>query len=155
MTMADLISVHGARLRVPADWEDVSIYRFLPPAEEEEDKGIMRAKKPRRALANVVVTRHARIEEDPPARFFEVMNEQIRSESSSYRVLTAGESDYLGQPASWQDSTQTSDGLAVHQRHVLVPGWEAELVLITMTGDKKQIAAMSEQLGFNPAPQSG
>jgi hypothetical protein len=150
--------VHGARLRVPEEWEDVSIYRFLPPVDEQEDKGVMRAKRPRRAQPNLVITRHARIEEDPPAKFFEVMNEQILAENASFRVIASGESEYLGQPAAWQDSTQTAEGvgLAVHQRHVLLPGWESELVLITMTGDKKQIGSMSEQLGFNPsAARSG
>jgi hypothetical protein len=150
--MADWINVHGARLRVPQEWEDVSIYRFLPPAEEE---AVMRAKKPRRAQPNLVVTRHARIDDDPPAKFFAVMNDQIRAENASFRVIGSGEGDYIGQPAAWQDSTQTAESLAVHQRHVLVPGWEGELVLITMTGDKKQIAAMSAAIELTVAAQSG
>lgn len=148
--MAALINVHGARLAVPEGWDDVSIYRFLPP-DTPQDEQILMAKKPRRAQPNLVVTRHARIEQDPPQKFFEVMNARTTAENASYRVLASGACDYLGQPAAWQDSTQIAKepGLEVHQRHILVPGWEEELVLITLTGDKKQICEMSEAISFS------
>lgn len=150
--MADLVNLHGARVAVPDGWDDVSIYRFLPPVDPEQDAGILVTKKPRRAQPNMVVTRHARIEDDPPRRFFEVMNARSSAENASFRVIASGEADYLGQRSFWQDSTQTAKeaGLEVYQRHILVPGWEREFVLVTLTGDRKQIREMSKAMRFAP-----
>lgn len=151
-----LIQAHGARIQVPEAWEDASIYRFLPPV-EREDEGILLAKKPRRAQPNVVVTRHAQVEGDPPEKLLEVMNEKAVAENKTYRVIAGGAADYLEQPARWQDVHQSvrDAGLDVFQRHVVIPGWEGELVLVTITGDRSEVASMSEAMGLVTSGRSG
>jgi hypothetical protein len=139
--------VHGARVLVPPDWEDSSLYRFNAPPEEadvpEAERGGALRLQP-----NVLISRHEKRHGDTPERFFEQTNADARGQNPSFEVVRSGTVMYLGQVATWQDTrfTDPKSSAAICQRQLLIPSWPRHLTLVTLTGTAAAIERMSGQM---------
>jgi len=141
------LDLHGARVQVPSDWEDLTVFRFAAPS---PPLGLLAGKPARRAQANAVITRMPRVAGDPPRAMLDGVGAERAAKHPSYSVVATGEVDYFGQPAAWVDSTlvDADSGLSVYQRSVALPVDAEGFVLIVLTGTKADVAMMADRMGL-------
>jgi hypothetical protein len=144
-----MISIlHGVPITIPDDWEDWSVFKFTPPAEAKAAlpvKGEVRGLQP-----NLIVTRRPLEPGVAIAEVYRESNRAYKEVNPSFQVLAEGVARYQGLEAVWQDSSQVDprSNLSVHQRHVAIAPGDGVVVLLTLTGEKRDLERLAAAIGL-------
>jgi hypothetical protein len=136
--------LHGVRFELPEAWDDWSAFRFAPPAIEARLPSIAKTE---RVAANCAIARIPQRASSLEAQL-EAMNQEIEASAGGLKILGGGILEYRGQRAVWEDLAVDYQGRTIQQRHLLFPGEAGTVVLLTLTGDRQQLEAMSKALGI-------
>jgi hypothetical protein len=138
--------LHGAKIALPDDWEDFSVFRFRVPRPAEKPTPLSVKADPVRLEPNVIVTRHVRA--TTLAEVFMASNAEYHAANPTFEVLAAGTTRYRGQDAAWQDSRQThpASSLVAYQKHIAIDVGENAYALVVITGDRPDVARLARSL---------
>jgi hypothetical protein len=148
--------LHGARIAIPADWEDWTMYRFAAPdAAAGELTPQLRVKPSRKSglpfRASIIVRRHKLAPLNTLLAVLQTSTVDLAKQNPTMRVLAVGPGEYLGQEAACQDLTflDPSTQLQLFQRQIAVSNGAGAAVVLTLTTDRNELDEASPGFTFS------
>lgn len=133
-------------MQIPEGWDDWSVFKFAVPPEKKPAAPIKGGEKS--LHTNVILSRQTRAPNKPLAEILAKSNEAYAQTEASFTVIEQGSAEYFGNAAAWQDSSQNADGMLIFQRHVVIARSEDEVLLLTITGNRKDLDRVSKLMAL-------